>query len=51
VGQSFDEPEQLMEGITEFLNEIQPPEVIAAFSHWVGRVRWILENNGNYYYE
>jgi hypothetical protein len=29
VGQIFDEPEQLLEAITEFLNEIQPPEVIA----------------------
>jgi hypothetical protein len=25
VGQTFDEPEQLLEPITEFLNEIQPP--------------------------
>jgi hypothetical protein len=33
VGQTFDEPEQLLEVITEFLNEIQPPEVIAVFSH------------------
>jgi hypothetical protein len=39
AGQSFDEPEQLLETITEFLNEIQPPEVVAVFSHWVERVR------------
>jgi histone-lysine N-methyltransferase SETMAR len=26
VGQTFDEPEQLLEAITEFLNEIQPPK-------------------------
>jgi hypothetical protein len=25
VGQTFDGPEQLLEPITEFLNEIQPP--------------------------
>jgi hypothetical protein len=25
VGQTFDEPEQLLEATTEFLNEIQPP--------------------------
>jgi hypothetical protein len=45
VGQAFDEQEQLLKAITEFLNEIQPPEVVAGFSHWVERVRWILENN------
>jgi hypothetical protein len=51
VGQTFDEPEQLLETITKFLNEIQPPEVVAIFSHWVERVRWALENNGDYYHE
>jgi hypothetical protein len=25
-----------MEAITEFLNEIQPPEVVAVFSNWIG---------------
>jgi hypothetical protein len=39
VGQTFDEPEQLLEAIAEFLNEIQLPEVVAVFSHWVERVR------------
>jgi hypothetical protein len=39
VDQIFDEPEQLLEAITEFLNEIQPPEVVAVFSNWVERVR------------
>jgi transposase len=33
VGQTFDEPEQLLDAITEFLNDIQPPEVVAVFSH------------------
>jgi hypothetical protein len=51
VGQTFDEPEQLLDAITEFLNEIQPPDVVAIFSHWVKRVRWALENNGDYYHE
>jgi hypothetical protein len=37
VGQTF-EPEQLLETITEFLNETQPPEVVATFRHWVERV-------------
>jgi histone-lysine N-methyltransferase SETMAR len=33
IGQTFDEAEQLLEAITEFLNEIQRPEVVAVFSH------------------
>jgi hypothetical protein len=39
VVQTFDEPEQLLEAITEFSNEIQPPEMVAIFNHWVERVR------------
>jgi hypothetical protein len=33
VGQTFDEPEQLLEAITDFLNENWPPEVVTVFSH------------------
>jgi histone-lysine N-methyltransferase SETMAR len=51
VGQAFDEPDQLLEAITEFLNGIEPPEVVAVFSHWVERVQWVLENNGDYDHE
>jgi histone-lysine N-methyltransferase SETMAR len=51
VGQTFDAPEQLLEVIADFWGEIQPPEVVAVFSHWVRRVQWVLENNGDYYHE
>jgi hypothetical protein len=51
VGQIVDAPKQLLEAITEFLNQIQPPEVVAVLTHWITRVRWGLENNGDYYYE
>jgi wyosine [tRNA(Phe)-imidazoG37] synthetase (radical SAM superfamily) len=51
VGQTFEEPEQLLEAITEFLNEIQPPEVVAVFSNWVEMMRRVLENNEDYYHE
>jgi histone-lysine N-methyltransferase SETMAR len=51
VGQIFDDPEQLLEAITEFLNEIQPPEVVTVFRHWVERTQWVLENNGDYYHK
>jgi hypothetical protein len=47
----FRRPEQLLEAIAEFLNEIQPPEVRAVFSHWVERVRWVLKNNEDHYHE
>jgi hypothetical protein len=33
VGQTFDEPEQLLEAVTELLNEIQSPEMIVVFIH------------------
>jgi hypothetical protein len=51
VGQTFDEPEWLLEAITEILNEIRPSEVVAIFSHCAERVRWVLESNGRYYHE
>jgi hypothetical protein len=51
VCQTFDEPEQLLKAITELLNEIQPPEVVAVLRHWAERVRWVLENNRDYYHE
>jgi hypothetical protein len=51
AGRTLDEPEQLLEAITEFLDEIQPSELEVVFSHLVERVRWILENNGDDYHE
>jgi hypothetical protein len=47
----LDEPEQRLEPVTHFLNEIQPLEVAAVSGHWVERVQWALENNGDYYRE
>jgi hypothetical protein len=47
----FDEPEQFLEAITELLDEIQPSELDAVFSHCAERVRWVLENNGDYSHE
>jgi hypothetical protein len=42
----FDDPEELLDGITSFLEEIRPSELHIVFSHWVERVTWILETNG-----
>jgi hypothetical protein len=47
----FDDPEELLPGITSFLKDVQPSEFHIVFSHWIERVRWILENNGDYYHE
>jgi aromatic ring-opening dioxygenase catalytic subunit (LigB family) len=51
VGQTSDESEQLLEAITESLNEIHPAEVVAISRHWAERVRWVFEKNGDYYHE
>jgi hypothetical protein len=51
VVRTFDEPYQFPEAINEFSDEIQPSELEAVFSHWVERVGWILENNGDYHHE
>jgi hypothetical protein len=51
VGQTSDGPKHLLKAVTEFLDKIQPPEVVAVFSHWAERVRYVLENKGDYYRE
>jgi hypothetical protein len=50
VGQRFEGPEDLLEAVAEFLNEIQRSELELTFSHWLERVRWVLANNGDYYH-
>jgi hypothetical protein len=47
----FDDPEELLDGVTSLLEEVQPAQLHVVFSHWVARVRWVLENNGDYYHE
>jgi hypothetical protein len=39
TGAKFDEPEQLLNAITEFLNTISVEELRAVFDEWVERVR------------
>jgi hypothetical protein len=50
VGQTFDGPEDLLEDIIAFLGEIQASELQIVFGHWVSRVKWVLQHNGNYYH-
>jgi transposase len=47
AGRMFDDPEELLDGIRSFLEEVQPSELHVVFSHWGERVRWVLENNGD----
>jgi hypothetical protein len=51
TGRMFDDPEELLDGLTSFVEEVQPSELHVVFSHWVERIRWVLENNGDYYHE
>jgi hypothetical protein len=48
-GAKFDEPEQLLDAITDFLDAISVEELTAVFDEWVERVRWVSENEGIYY--
>jgi hypothetical protein len=47
----FDHPGELVDGITIFLEEVQPSQFHVVFSHWLERVRWVLENNGHDHHE
>jgi hypothetical protein len=49
AGAEFDQPEQLLNAITEFFNIISVEELRAVFDEWVERVRWVTENEGVYY--
>jgi hypothetical protein len=47
AGRMFDDPEEFLDGITSFLEDVQPSELHVVFSHRVERVRWFLNNNGD----
>jgi hypothetical protein len=47
----FDDPEDLLDGITSFLEEVHPSELHVVFGHWIERVGWVLENNEDDYHE
>jgi hypothetical protein len=50
AGRMFDDLEELLDGITSFLEEVQPSKLHVVFSHWTERVSWVLENNEDYYH-
>jgi hypothetical protein len=49
--QQFPGQEDLLTGIQEFLSEIQRSELAFVFRHWIERVQWVLDNNGDYFHE
>jgi hypothetical protein len=51
AGQQFPRPEDLLTGIQEFLREIQRSELELVFHHWIERIQWVLDNNGDYFHE
>jgi hypothetical protein len=51
AGSQFPGQEDLLTGIQEFLSEIQRPELELVFHHWIERVQWVLDNNGDYFHE
>jgi hypothetical protein len=48
---TFNDLGELLETITEFVNEIQPSELQFVFHHWIERVKLALANNGDEYHE
>jgi hypothetical protein len=49
--ESFAEPDGLFEGIMAFLEEVRVSELKLVFHHWVERIRWVLDHNGDRYNE
>jgi hypothetical protein len=48
AGRSFGEPEELLEGVREFLEEIHAPELMMVFEGWIDRVRRVIIHNRQY---
>jgi hypothetical protein len=51
AGQQFPGPEDLLTGIQEFLSEVQRSELELVFHQGIGRVQWVLDNDGDYFHE
>jgi hypothetical protein len=48
-GSKFEGPDELRQGIHDFLNEVQGSELMMVFQHWIECVRWVIEHDGDYY--
>jgi hypothetical protein len=45
----FEVPDELLQRIHDFLNEVPGSELMMVFQHWIERVRWVIEHDGHYY--
>jgi hypothetical protein len=48
-GSKFEGPDELLQGIHDFLNEVRGSELMMVFQHSIERVRWVIEHDGDYY--
>jgi histone-lysine N-methyltransferase SETMAR len=48
-GSKFEGPDELLQRIHDFLNEVQGSELMMVFQHWIERVRLVIEHDGDYY--
>jgi alpha-L-fucosidase len=46
AGRVFNDVNELLDRVIEFLNEIQPSHLELVFHDWIERVKWALANNG-----
>jgi hypothetical protein len=51
IGQTSDELVELLECITSLLGSLQLSESQVVFSHWIHRIRWMLEDNRDHSHE
>jgi hypothetical protein len=50
-GQQFPGPDDFLTGIHELLSEIQRFELESVFHHWIERLQWMLDNDGDYFHK
>jgi hypothetical protein len=51
AGQQLPGPDDFLTGIQDFLNEIQRAKLELVFHHWIERVQWVLDNDGDSFHE
>jgi hypothetical protein len=48
AGQQFPGPKDLLTGIQKFLRATQKSGLELAFHHWIERIQWVLDNDGDH---
>jgi histone-lysine N-methyltransferase SETMAR len=49
--QSFQDPDELIEALTNLFDSITFEELQIVFHNWIRRLRWVIENKGEYFHE